>query len=165
MYRLQCPDIEWGRDVQIEGKLVIRGQGRVVIGDGCVFLESGDRPNTIAVEHADALVIIGAGTSLNGTAINALERVAVGHECTLGPCSISDSDYHPVDPLSRIHGEGGRSLPVTIGDRVWLATGVIVLKGVTVGDEAVVGAGAVIRSSVPPRTVVVGDAQRVVKEF
>lgn len=54
---------------------------------------------------------------------------------------------------------------VTIGDDVWIGTGVIILPNVTIGEQAIVGAGSVVTRDVPPRTVVVGNPARVVKQM
>ncbi len=54
---------------------------------------------------------------------------------------------------------------ITIGDGVWLASHVAILDGVTIGDNAVIGAGSVVRTSIPPRSVAVGAPARVVKTF
>jgi acetyltransferase-like isoleucine patch superfamily enzyme len=54
---------------------------------------------------------------------------------------------------------------VVIEDRVWLGARAIVLKGVRIGHDAVIGAGAVVTSDVPPRSVAVGVPARVVRQF
>ena len=52
---------------------------------------------------------------------------------------------------------------MTIEDRVWIGARAIILKGVTVGHDSIIGAGAIVTKSVPPRSVVVGPAARVVR--
>lgn len=54
--------------------------------------------------------------------------------------------------------------PITIEDKVWIATGVIVLPGVTIGEGAVVGAGAVVTKDVEPWTIVAGNPARFIKK-
>ena len=70
---------------------------------------------------------------------------------------------HPTDPTLR--GYSGRELgfPVAIGNNVWLGGRVVVCPGVTIGDNAVAGAGCVIAHDVPPCSIVVGNPARIVK--
>lgn len=77
--------------------------------------------------------------------VNAQERVWIGEGTQISwRCQILDSDFH------EIFDENGNSgpvvMPVTIGDRVLVATGAFILKGVTVGDDSVIGAGSVVSS-------------------
>jgi maltose O-acetyltransferase len=71
---------------------------------------------------------------------------------------------HPLDAARRrAWWEFGR--PISIADGAWLGGGAIVLPGVTVGEEAVVGAGAVVTRDVEPRTVVAGNPARVIRRL
>jgi acetyltransferase-like isoleucine patch superfamily enzyme len=72
-----------------------------------------------------------------------------------------DSDYHDLND----HSLPGKSSPVKIGDNVWLGARATVLKGVTIGDGAVVAAGALVTRDVPSRTVVAGVPARVIKHL
>jgi acetyltransferase-like isoleucine patch superfamily enzyme len=157
LFRLEYPTVEWGRGVRIKGKLVFRGAGRVVIGDECIFDSGNGPPNSIILSGPDARVVIGEGTYLNGATILAAESVVVGPQCVLADCLITDSDFHPVDPEARVAGEPGKVRPVVIERRAWLGRNVVIMKGVSVGEEAVIGAGSVVRRDVPARTVVTVD--------
>jgi acetyltransferase-like isoleucine patch superfamily enzyme len=59
----------------------------------------------------------------------------------------------------------GQSKPIILEDDVWLGARVIVLKGVTIGQGAVIGAGSVVTRDIPPHSVAVGQPARVVKTF
>jgi maltose O-acetyltransferase len=59
--------------------------------------------------------------------------------------------------------ERGSAVPVRIGSNVWIGGGAIVLPGVSIGDDAIVGAGSVVTRDVPPGTTVVGNPARVSK--
>jgi acetyltransferase-like isoleucine patch superfamily enzyme len=106
-----------------------------------------------------AVVRIGKGTYLNrNTEIVASVSVTIGRDCKIArDVLIMDTDQHSIGtkPL--------RNLPVEIGDRVWLGSRAIVLKGVTIGHDSVVGAGAVVTKSVPPHSLVVGMAAHVIR--
>jgi maltose O-acetyltransferase len=71
---------------------------------------------------------------------------------------------HPVDPEPRRQGwEYGA--PITLADNVWLGGGVIVCPGVTIGEDTVVGAGAVVTKNLPAGVVAVGVPARVLREI
>lgn len=106
-----------------------------------------------------ALIEIGDGTFVNHrTELVAHERVSIGRDCLLAwDVLVLDSDSHSVDGAAP-------TAPVTIGDRVWIGCRATVLKGVTVGDGAVIAAGSVVVRDVPPRALVAGNPARVVRE-
>lgn len=97
--------------------------------------------------------------------------VSVGANATIScyaPVSIGD-DFLAADDLSinsgghELHNLKPRNRPIHIGSRVWCGTRVTICAGVTVGDDAVIGAGAVVVRSVEPNTVVVGVPARPVR--
>lgn len=77
---------------------------------------------------------------------------------------IMDSDFHDLDPATRHSGTGG-ALPVQIGNNVWLGSRVIVQKGVSIGDNSVIAAGAVVTRPVPANVVAGGNPARVIREL
>lgn len=108
---------------------------------------------------------VGEGTFANFglTALDVAE-IRIGAHVQIGPHVQLLTPTHPLDPQARRDGwEGGR--PIVIEDNVWLGGGALVMPGVTVGHDAVVGAGAVVTKDVPPRTVVVGNPARVVRSL
>jgi maltose O-acetyltransferase len=77
---------------------------------------------------------------------------------------IMDSDHHEISPENRWLSSG-EIVPIIIGNNVWLGSRSIILKGVTIGDHSVVGAGAVVTKSVPPKTIVAGNPAKVVRDL
>ena len=108
-----------------------------------------------------AVIKIGKGTYINrNTELVASVAISIGADCKIArDVMIMDTDQHPVGTKDL------ETKPVEIGDRVWLGSRVIILKGVTVGHDSIVGAGAVVTRSVPPHSVVVGSAARVIKNL
>ena len=106
-----------------------------------------------------AVIEIGEGTFVNHrTELVAHDSVRLGRDCLLAwDVLVLDSDSHSVDG-------GPRSAPVTIGDRVWIGCRATVLKGVTIGDGAVVAACSVVTGDVPAGARVAGNPARVVRE-
>jgi acetyltransferase-like isoleucine patch superfamily enzyme len=82
--------------------------------------------------------------------------------------TIYSYDSHPLDYKKRQQGlpaEPESSLPVHIGNNVWICSGAIILKGVTIGENSVVAAGAVVAKDVPPNVIVAGNPARIVKRL
>jgi len=79
----------------------------------------------------------------------------------IGPRVSLITSGHPVDPHQRRRQIV--AAPITIRRNVWLGAGAIVLQGVTVGEDSVVAAGAVVTRDVPPATLVAGVPARVLR--
>ena len=115
-------------------------------------------PGTRLWAHKGGVLRIGKGTYLNrGAEVIAWDYVDIGRDCMIGwDALIMDTDLHPVGdrPL--------RNKPVVIHDNVWIGCRAIVLKGVTIGEHAIVSAGAIVTRDVPPYTIVAGHPAQVV---
>lgn len=89
-----------------------------------------------------------------------MAEVRIGQGTAIGPAVQIYTADHPHDPEQRQSGtQFGR--PVRIGSRAWIGGGAIILPGVTIGDDAVVGAGSVVTRDVPAGAKVVGSPARV----
>ena len=110
-------------------------------------------------------ISIGAGTFANyGLMALDVASITIGRDVQIGPNVQLLTPTHPIDPaLRRAKYEAAK--PIVIQDNVWLGGGAIVLAGVTVGENSVVGAGAVVTKDVPPNVVVVGNPARIVKQL
>ena len=88
-------------------------------------------------------------------------NVTIGEGTQIGPAVQIYAADHPRDPAQRRDGlELGR--PVRIGRHVWVGGGALILPGVTVGDDAVIGAGSVVTRDVPAGATVVGNPARMI---
>ena len=76
-------------------------------------------------------------------------------------CYVTDADWH--DVYHRIYP--GKRAPVVIGNNVWLADSVTVCKGVTIGDNCVVGAASVVTRDLPPNTIAAGNPAKPIGEI
>ena len=128
------------------GPVVINRGGTIVAG-ACQFY-SGVRFET----GKNAVIRIGSGTYLNrNTVIVSNRSVEIGEHCRISwDVVIMDSDQH------EIPGKETGDQSVVIGSNVWIGCRAIILKGVHIGDGAIVAAGAVVTKDVPPYTVVGG---------
>jgi acetyltransferase-like isoleucine patch superfamily enzyme len=98
-----------------------------------------------------------------GVRISAATGISIGDSCMMASSVyITDSDWHGIyDRLDYI----GSSAQVTIGNNVWVGDSAIVCKGVTVGENSIIGAGSVVRKDIPANSVVAGNPAVVVKEL
>ncbi len=88
--------------------------------------------------------------------------ITIGDDVQIGPNVQLLTPTHPVDPEPR-RQKWEAAQPITIGDNVWLGGGVVVLPGVTIGQNTVVGAGSVVTRDLPADVVAVGNPARVVR--
>lgn len=89
-------------------------------------------------------------------------EIFIGDDCMIGPgCNLATS-IHPISPRLRRH-KLQYNKPIHIGNNVWFGAGVTVLPGVTVGDNAIVGAGSVVTKDVPANAIVAGNPARLIR--
>jgi acetyltransferase-like isoleucine patch superfamily enzyme len=123
---------------------------------------------------------VGDFTLLNGALIMAEEKIDIGSYCLISwGVGIADSDFHPLEPAQRLIDAQAlapffkerpprpelTTAPVKICDNVWVGMNALILKGVTIGENSVVAAGAVVTKSVPANTIVAGNPAIAVKTF
>jgi maltose O-acetyltransferase len=110
-------------------------------------------------------ITIGARTFINfGLTALDVARITIGDDVQVGPNVQLLTPTHPVEPDPR-RDKWESARPIVIEDNVWLGGGAIVLPGVTVGANSVVGAGAVVTRSLPPGVVAAGNPARVIREI
>ena len=90
--------------------------------------------------------------------------IFVGDSVLFGPNVVVATAGHPIDPELR-RKVAQFNVPVRIGSNVWIGAGAILLPGVTVGENSVIGAGSVVTHDIPPNVVAVGNPCRVLREI
>jgi len=97
-----------------------------------------------------------------GVRIGCAQEIIIEDNCMIASNAyITDSDWH--DLYNRI--AGGRTAPVQIEKNAWIGDSAIICKGVTVGENSIVGAGSVVTGSIPPNTIAAGNPARVIKSL
>jgi acetyltransferase-like isoleucine patch superfamily enzyme len=174
------PNVAWGEGFYCESAQIFRQfkskcEDAVVLGRhvscyaGCSFSLG-----------TNGTCSVGDFTLLNGVLIMAEERIEIGSYCLMSwNVGIADSDFHPLEPAQRRLDALAlapyydkrpprpklRTAPVRIHDNVWVGMGAVILKGVEIGENSVVAAGAIVTKSVPPNVVVAGNPAVVVKQL
>jgi acetyltransferase-like isoleucine patch superfamily enzyme len=113
----------------------------------------------------EGTVEIGAKTVLGQECtISAYQRVSIGRECVVADrVMLIDFDHNVADPEVPIRLQGIYKRDVVVGSNVWIGYGAQILRGVTIGDNAIVGASAVVTRDIPANAVVAGAPARVVR--
>ena len=159
LYLRRCTSV--GRFTSVHGRPRVVNEGALTIGER-VVIWSTVVPSELLV-FPGGVLSIGDDTFVNyGTSIAATGSVRIGRGCLLGMYTIIlDNDFHTLEERTR----RPVPCPVVLEDNVWLGHRVLVLPGVTIGHDAVVGAGSVVTADIPPRSLAVGNPARVVRTF
>ncbi len=171
---LRSYGVQFGSGLHIGSAPVIRRhlQAKITLGQRVAILnELAENPAGIA--HPTVLAAVNAGAELtiaddvgiSGCILYAARSIHVGERVCLGAgAQIFDNDFHPLDHNLRRDKnlEAIAAAPVRIEADSWIGARAIVLKGVTVGRCAIVGAGAVVTRDVPPGAIVAGVPAKVI---
>jgi len=177
-------NIRVSKDVRFESfKLELRnsvdGQKQFTAGSGCVI------SGRFVCENENGKIIVGDNTFIGGGLFISINKIEIGSNVLFSwNCTVIDNDAHSLRAEERTadvrdwkrgldEGKIGKykdwskvnSAPVKIMDDAWIGFNSIILKGVTVGRGAVVGAGSVVTNDVPDHTVVAGNPARVIKKL
>ncbi|MGD8779516.1 MAG: DapH/DapD/GlmU-related protein [Ignavibacteria bacterium] len=148
-------------------KFVKASLAKISIGSNCSFRSSStsnligiNRPCIISSTGKGSMLSIGNNCGFSGTVIGCFQAITIGNNVRCGANTlVTDSDWHLSD--SRV----SLPKPVIIEDNVWLGVNVIVMKGVTIGKNSVIGAGSVVVKSIPANVVAAGNPCKVIKEI
>ena len=154
--RLRYPRHRFGPGFRGPLRLRIRGSGRVRFGRDVVVRNAAGRTAILTFDEA-AVIEIGDRVEIDGAGLMAAAGITVEADAVLGPCLLVDTDFHPVSPARRHAGAAPAGRPIRIGSGAMVQGKATILKGVTVGEGAVVRWASVVASDVPPHTIVLGN--------
>lgn len=133
---------------------------------------------SIVFDKSDAEISIGENTYVGGSSsIICANLINIGDDVMISwGCSIVDHDSHSLEWkkrkddvkdwfFDRKNWDYVKTKPVNIMNKVWVGFNVIVLKGVTIGEGAVVGAGSVVTKDIPPYTIVAGNPAKIIRKL
>lgn len=116
------------------------------------------QPCVIRTWAANARVSLGANCGLSGVVVCAIQSIEIGEGTLIGSgAMIIDNDFHEFSSEGWRESSPSDARPVKIGRHVFIGARAIILKGVTIGDRAVVGAGAVVTRDVPANCLATGN--------
>ena len=176
--------VKAGNDSRLRGMNVeIRSEEakKVFVSVGNESIVSGD----FIIENGNGHISIGDRTFIGGGKFISIHSISIGNDVMFSwGCTVMDNDAHSLAWTDRVNDVRDwkrgldenrigqykdwskvESAPVVIGDKAWIGFNSIILKGITVGEGAVVAAGSVVTKDVPPFTLVGGNPARVIKEL
>lgn len=181
---MKATGVQYGRNLLLKGVPVIfnKNGAKLVIGDNCVIKSSflsnlvGLYSRTIIVTRApEAEIHIGNNVGISGATIYARKGIRIGDNTAIGGnVKILDNDFHPLDTKERIKllsdPKGGDSplIPsrkITIGKNCFIGCNSIILKGTILGDNCIVGAGAVVSGQFDSNCVIAGNPAKVIRRL
>ncbi|MDR2976429.1 MAG: sugar O-acetyltransferase [Streptococcaceae bacterium] len=118
-----------------------------------------------SIEYPQKL-FVGSETFINsGLQIISAGKVTIGAHCFIGPnCQMCTPNHHVTDKMLRRQG-WQYDAAITIGDDCWLGASVIILPGVSIGSNVVIGAGSVVTHDLPDNCMAAGNPARIKKHF
>lgn len=148
----------------------IRIGSRVVLCSDSKYTALGvNHPVVLRTLAPGATLIIGDDVGISGGSICVAQRVTIGASTMLGAnVTIADTDFHSLAPANRRYNKDPQSIQtaeVVIEENVFIGTNSIILKGVRIGRNSVIGAGSVVTKDVPANVVAAGNPCRVLRSL
>jgi acetyltransferase-like isoleucine patch superfamily enzyme len=157
-------NIKIGKGLKIYKKLSIKGNGKIKIGKNCtVDGIIGDNSQYVTIDtHSDgAVIIIGDNVKLFAARISSKFYIKLGSDLFIEEAGILDTDFHSIDESRESPvDERIENCKIEIGDRVMIGVKSIVTKGVSIGNDAVIGPGSIVKDNVESCTFVMGNPAR-----
>lgn len=150
-----------GNEIFVEkGVKILRHPENVRVGSNVIFKE-GVR---ICPTHSGATIQIGDWTTIgHSTFIFSKSQISIGSNCLIAPfCYFVDSD-HGFKAGELIRNQEMKATPIFVGNDVWIGTGSVITRGVTIGDGAVIGSNSVVTKDVPSNAIVAGNPATLIK--
>lgn len=147
----------YGNGFRKNGNLYLGKNAKLILnGPGMVFFYPGCKVDVFS----GAQLVLGSGVYVNdSTRIGSKCSIIIGNDTVIGDdVSIHDFDGHKINEIEGIK-------PIEIGAHVWIGEKVVILKGVKIGDNAIIGAGSVVTKDIPSGVIAVGNPARVIKHI
>lgn len=171
-----APSVNMG-GMQIICRVPMQDRKYLRIEDHCVV------QGKFVFESSGGLISVGENTFIGSSTFICINKIIVGRDVLISwGCTIIDNDAHSIDwelrrndvrdwkkgleensPGKYKNWKDVNSAPVVIGDRSWIGFNCIILKGVSIGEGSIIGAGSVVTTDIPPNVIAAGNPARIIK--
>lgn len=128
-----------------------------------------NHPVILSAEGPNSKILIGDGVGMSGTSIVTCSSIEIGNNTYIGAnVNIYGTDFHCIEANQRLKQKStadAPTAPIKIGNNCWIASNVTILKGVTIGDNAVIGAMSLVNKDVPANTVYAGVPAKFIRKI
>lgn len=166
------------KGVKIGEKVIFNGlpdirrypESKIIIGNNCLLNSAKNsvvfglrKPCTFATLNKNSEIIIGNNVGLAGVIIVSASKIELCNNVMMGAnCMILDTDLHNPDQNKRLLGDTGPSRPILIRDNVFIGANCHILKGVTIGENSIIGINSVVLNSIPKNSIAIGNPCKLV---
>ncbi len=165
LYRSACAEI--GPGFKALKAPYLMGKGKIVLGENVSIFGKLD---IVFASILDELPVLKIGNNCqisHGIGFTIAKSVTIGNDVRIATgSSFQDTNGHPLDPESRRAGGAPSQRevsPIVIGNNVWIGVDARILPGVRIGDNSIIGAGAIVRRSIPPNRIAIPELPQVLK--
>lgn len=160
-YPLRGVRFSAGSNFRVFGKLTVRGPGTVTFGRDVVI----GMHVTPFTHSTDSIIVVGDHCFLNGARFGCRERIEVGPDCIIAEARIMDTNFHSTRADRWSADAPVTTRPVRLARNVWIAAQVGLLPGTEIGENSVVGFGAVCSGAFPADVLIAGNPALVVRSL
>ena len=176
--RFRHAGVQFGKGLRVRGhiQLQVRKGGRVTLGNN-VTISSGNNANPMGRNicssirvHEGATLTIGNNFGMSSGCLWVSQDVSIGNNVKIGALTIiTDTDAHSMNPVLRANPKtdfaNARKAPIIIKNNAFIGANCFVCKGVTIGENSIVGACSVVTKSIPDNEIWAGNPARYIKKL
>ena len=151
---------------KFKGSTINIGKG-TVINSGFTSNLLGLYQKTIIISRYGGIINIGKNVGISGATIYSMSKISIGDNTMIGAnCKIIDNDFHPLNSDKRIRNnpEDIKKREISIGKNCFIGMNTIILKGTTIGDNSIVGAGSVVSGKFNSDSIICGNPAQKIKD-
>lgn len=171
---LKRKHVKYGKKLNIVGKIRLHGNGTFEMGNNVsIYSKPNVNPCAGGLEthltcNNGAILKIGNHVGVSHCAITAAKSVIIEDDVLIGSnCMITDTDFHSIDFEKRnsLNDDTVKTAPILIKKGAFIGARSIILKGVTIGEYSIIGAGSVVTKSVPDGEIWAGNPAKFLKKI
>lgn len=165
--------VKYGNRFHVKGRIFVHGKkAGIVIGDDVTIYSVPTKNPTSGFQHTylrsegKGSIVVGNRVGMSHVNITSFNNVTIEDDVLIGSgVKIWDTDFHSVDYENRMVNKNAKSAPIKIKKGAFIGGCSIILKGVTIGERSVVGAGSVVTKDIPADEIWAGNPAKYIRKL